>query len=137
MAQHRILKDYKEVEKLRRKVFDIKPELDYYENNLKEGKMIAVGSYIDDKLVGAAYISSSLHSLFIEQLFVHKEHQKKGIGSNLIRYILKHKNLFENYFNEKFIYSKAEPSSEEAFKMVQNLGYERSNDALDSVRKYL
>ena len=137
MVDYRILHDFREIEHLRRKAFEITSMLDYFENNLKEGKMVAVGAYLDGKLIGGAYISSSMHSLYIEQLFVNKEYQHQGIGSNIVRYILNNKGYFEKYFNEKYIYSKTEPSSDEALKMLENLGYKKADDALDTMRKYI
>lgn len=74
---------------------------------LKNGKYIVFGCFIDNTLVGACYISNAYKSLYIEQLFILKKYQKSKLhlGTNLLKFVLKNQNIIEKYFNTKFYFS--------------------------------
>ena len=125
-----------EVENLRKRVLNLTMvEKSFYYKELKNGKMQAIGVVLNNKLIAGAYISNSLNSLYIEQIFVDKQYQNKGVATNLINYIHKNKSIFENYFNSKFNVSKLEPNSKQIKKFYENLGYVESNDFQQSMKK--
>jgi len=96
---------------------------------LKEGKYLAFGSYLNDQLIGGCYISNSHNSLYIEELFISKQHQKTSLhlGTNLLLHILKNKDKVEEYFKTKLNYSYLEPrKNTETF--YENLGYKETSN---------
>lgn len=140
MIEYKLIEknNFKEIEKLRKDVFSYNMKEDsFYYRELIDGKMVAIGVFLDDNLIAGAYISDSLNSLYIEQLFVNNNYQKSGIGTNLIKYIHEHKNIFEEYFKTKFDFSKLEPNSKEIVDYYKKLGYIETNDFQESMNKKL
>lgn len=105
----KIISDEKEIiefEYLRYRVLGIKEEVNnvvstYYSNELSKGNMIALGFY-KEKLISGCIISKYLNNLHIEWIFTDKEYCNKGYASELIKYIVRYKSIFEEYFNKKF-----------------------------------
>ena len=138
MIEYRVIEKskLKEIENLRKEVFGFDSNNDsYYYRELLDSKMIAIGAFLDDILIAGAYISNSLNSLYIEQLFVSVDYQNKGIGKNLVTYIHKSKKIFEDYFKTKFEYSKLEPNSKKIVDYYEKLGFTQSNDFQESMKK--
>ena len=96
----------------------------FYINDLKSGKYLVIGAFLEGMLVAACYTKNTYHSLYIDQLFVLKKYQKTPlhIGSNLLKYILDNHKIIENYFQEKFYYSYLD-DYRGAKDFYQNLGY--------------
>ena len=108
---------------------------DFYLKKIKEGYLLAFGCFYQNQLVGCAYLSNYLNSLYIEQLFVKKEYQNHPlhIGYHLLEYILVNKKIFEDYFNEIFEYSRLESRGHDSF--YQALGYRQENNLLETMKK--
>ena len=96
----------------------------FYINDLKSGKYLVIGAFLEEILVAACYTKNTYHSLYIDQLFVLKKYQKTPlhIGSNLLKYILDNHKIIEEYFQEKFHYSYLD-DYRGTKDFYQNLGY--------------
>lgn len=133
---YKIVNNVKEIEDLRRDSFNIKfDNRNFYEQQINNGKILPLGGYINDELVAGVYISASFQSLYIDQLFVKKEYQHNGYGTNILQFVLNNKYIFEDFFKTEFEFSKAEIRNENALKLVQNLGYKQTDDIYGTVRK--
>ena len=91
---------YVGLENIRMAAYGIDETSLYFINGLSSGNMLPVGIYEDDKLVGGAYVSKSLSSLYIESIFINPEYQHKGYGKVLLNYIFANKKIFEDYFKK-------------------------------------
>lgn len=107
---------------------NFKVEETYHAKQLREGKYLVFGCFLETQLAGACYISNSYNSLYIEQLFIKKEYQRSNLhlGSNLLKYILKNKQIIENYFQTNFYYSYLDTSKNNEQLFLQ-LGYQEKN----------
>ena len=126
-----------ELENLRFNVYNhksIKPDETYFFRQMKEGKILPFGAYLDDTLVGACYVSKTYQTLFIDQLFVAKEYQnnEEHIGTNLLKYVLDNKEVCEEYFNTTFNFSYLDNRVPKTF--FENLGYKENNNGMMSKR---
>ena len=126
-----------ELETLRFNVYNlksIKPNETYFFLQMKEGKIIPFGAYLEDKLIGACYVSKTYQTLFIDQLFVSKEYQnnEEHIGTNLLKYVLDNKKVCEEYFNTAFNFSYLDNRVSKTF--FENLGYKENNNDMMSKR---
>ncbi len=128
MTDYKVVEDINNVEKLRRCAYGFSEDINkFYINSLTNKTMIAIGAYIDGILVGAAYVSSYLTSLYIENIFVDKEYRNNKVATNLIKYVITNKDFFEDFFGKKFITSKLEPNSYEIINLYERLGYSEPN----------
>ena len=111
--------------------------IDFYIKNVKEKRFVMVGAYLNNELIGGAYISSSFNSLYIEKIFVKKEYQRNElhVGYNLMKYILSNKSVFEHFFNKEFYYSKLEPNSKEIEQFYNKLGYVSEDNIIGIMKK--
>ena len=122
------------LENLRFKVYDyknIEPTETYFYREIKNGKILPFGVYENNKLIAGCYVSNSYKTLFIEHLFVLKEHQnnENHIGTNLLRYVLDNKEICENFFKMKFEFSYLDNRCSKLF--CEALGYkENRNDMM-------
>lgn len=107
----------------------------YYFSNLKTNTYLIFTTYLENELVAACYIKNTYNSLYIDQLFVKKEYQNSPyhFGSNLLKYILNHKQLIEKYLNTSFTYSYLEPNNKTK-NFYQSLGYQEKENLM---RKHL
>ena len=107
----------------------------YYFSNLKSNTYLIFTTYLENELVAACYIKNTYNSLYIDQLFVKKEYQNSPyhFGSNLLKYILNHKQLIEKYLNTSFNYSYLEPNNNTK-NFYQSLGYQENENLM---RKHL
>ena len=120
--------EFLKLENLRYEVLGLPKEImgkSYYLDKFNKYKLLGAGAYIDNKLVGGIYISDSYDTLYIEYLFVSKEYQsnKNHIGSELLSFVLKNKNAFEEYFNIDIYVSMLEPGSELLRMYYRKFGY--------------
>ena len=97
----------------------------FFAKNLGAGKYVVFGAYLDNKLVGACYVSNLYNSLFIEQLFVLKalQNSRYHIGTNLLKYVLCNRMVIEDYFNQKFKVSMLENKVVNS-SLYKKLGYD-------------
>lgn len=104
---------------------NIPPENGFYTKELTQGKYLVFGCYLDNQLVGACYTSKSLNSLYIEQLFILKQYQRSSLhlGSNLLKYVLDHKQVAEDYFKSTFYFSYLD-NYKDTINFYKSLGYE-------------
>lgn len=107
----------------------------YYFSNLKTNTYLIFTTYLENELVAACYIKNTYNSLYIDQLFVKKEYQNSPyhFGSNLLKYILNHKQLIEKHLNTSFTYSYLEPNNKTK-NFYQSLGYQEKENLM---RKHL
>lgn len=119
---------YVGLENIRMAAYGIDETSLYFINGLSSGNMLPVGIYEDDKLVGGAYVSKSLSSLYIESIFINPEYQHKGYGKVLLNYIFANKKIFEDYFKKEFLYSRLEPNSHDITGFYESLGYSEPDD---------
>lgn len=98
----------------------------YYYNALSNNKYFVFGCFCDNFLIGGCYVSNLYNSLYIEQLFIKREHQNNGIGHKFLEYVLKNKCLIEDFYHNRFYYSylDATPRAESLYK---RLGYREDN----------
>ena len=105
-----------EVERLRGDVFHVSGG-EYFTRAIRDGKIVVLGCFLQNELVGGAYLSSTYQSLFIESIFVRKEYQRHSlhVGSFMFRYILEHKDIFEKIFHTSFYQCRLESSNQDSF----------------------
>ena len=111
--------------------FDLKNT--FSANQLRNKKYLAFGAYLEDKLVGGCYVSSSRNSLYIEELFVRKDAKQIEVGTNLLKYVLKRKPFIEKYYRQEFNTSCLE-NREELNGIYQSLGYRKISQIVMSKR---
>ena len=123
------------LEKLRYNAYDmitsdIPYNQTYYAKELRNNKYIVYSAYIDNKIVGACYVSNSLNSLYIEQLFVRKDLQNTSynIGKSLLSYVLHNKQHIRKKFNKDIKTSYLSTRSKDLEKYYEKLGYEKVDD---------
>ena len=111
--------------------------INYYIKNIKEGRFKMVGAFLNDEIIGGAYISSSFNSLYIEQIFIRNDYQRSElhVGYNLMKFILNNKIEFEKIFKKDFYYSKLEPNSNEVESFYNKLGYVKEDNIFGTMKK--
>jgi GNAT superfamily N-acetyltransferase len=124
--QHKI----KELEKIRLDAYNAEQLGTFYIEMLKAKKAIVFVAKANKEIVGASYVSDSLYSLYIEQLFVKSCYQNQKIGTNLLYYILKNKQLAENYFQHPLNISRLAPASLISERLYRRMGYEDTTYAI-------
>lgn len=126
-----------ELESLRALCFDLdeKNMSSYYKNGILNDNMVAYVCTDDNNIVGAAYVSDSLYSLYIEQLFVHPDYRLNNIGSNIMKLLLNDKKYLEEKYNRLFSISSLEDCTNSDF--YKKLGYKESNGLMRTLKKKL
>ena len=127
-------KDYINLEQLRKDVFKIK-DSEYYMTKILEGKILVIGCFYQDELVAGAYLSNSYHSLFVEQIFVRDDYQGSvlHVGYYLMKYILEHKEIFDEFFHTSFDQCRLESRNCDSF--YEKLGFKTEDNILGTMRK--
>lgn len=100
----------------------------YFIDEITSGRVLVFTCNIDNEPVAVAYISNFSDSLFVDYLFVVPEYRNKGLqlGRNLLLYIIKNKQIVEEYFNRTFKYSKLSATSEKSKSLYLKIGYKES-----------
>jgi len=81
-----------------------------YAKDIKEMNLVALMcSDENENAVGGALIGVKKNNLFIHYLFVNKENRHKKIGSVILNFIARKKQMFEDFFFEDFNSIVAEP----------------------------
>jgi len=115
--------------------FDYKYIGSHFKNSINNNAILAYVCSLNEKIIGGAYVSDSLSSLYIEQLFVNPKYQSKGIGTALMNYVLNDVEYLENKFNHLILYSMLEDASHSNF--YKNMGYRESNNVMRVLKKRL
>lgn len=88
-----------------------------YEYSLK-----VYGAYVDDKLVGIIRVVGDGYSVvFIQDLLIYPEYQRKGIGSALLQHILKE---YENVYQKHLLTD----NTEKTIAFYKSLGFVMDTD---------
>ena len=103
-------------------------EKTYHTMNLKKENYLVFGCFLNNQLVGACYTSKSNNSLYIEQLFILKKYQRTSLylGKNLLLYVLKNKEMIEEYFHTTFDYSYLDAYGNTS-NLYTSIGYKKVN----------
>lgn len=127
-------KEILNLEELRCEVFETEGT-SYYLDLIYKERMLAIGGYLDDKLVGGVYVTDSFDSLFIEQVFVKKEFQNNSlhIGSSLLKYILENKKIIEKFFHKEFNRCRLESRNKDSF--YKMLGFREENNIIGTMKR--
>ena len=130
MVEYKVLnkEDYVSLENIRMQVNGLDSSSLYFIDSITKGEMLPIGVYLDDTLIGGAYISKSLNSLYIENIFIKTEYQHKGYAKGLLRYIFQNKKIFEEYFGMEFLFSKLEPNSNDIVEFYKSVGFSEPNN---------
>lgn len=127
-------------EQMRLKAYGIRGNLEVgdseYIEEITTGKILVFLFEIDDLPVAGCYISNFQNTLYVDYVFVLEEYQRKGLhyGQKLLRYILEHKEIVENYFQRKFCRSELAPSKEEIIPIYEAIGYKQKSP--DTITMY-
>lgn len=113
---------------------------DYYAKSLLDGTMLLFGTYIEDELCAACYVSVVSSSIFIDHIFVKKSYQNTDlrIGRQLLEYINFNKKIVEEHLpcqslqTSKLIYT-----SEKAKLLYLKIGYRVTNKTLNIMTKHI
>lgn len=129
-------KEIEELEKLRCEIIKI-DKSNYYLDLLLNGKIIGIGCYYNNQLIGGAYISDFLNSIYIEQLFVKEEYQNNAlhIGSSILKYILENKKIFSEYYNKNFDTCRLESKNRDS--LYSKLGFKKEGNIMGTMKKRL
>lgn len=114
------------LETMRLNVFNFPPYLNgskYFKYNIKHRNFLVYGLIIDNKLVGASYISDRYNSLYIEEIFIDKKYQNRGLGKSLLMYILKENQYISKYYKKELEVSKLEYTNLNNKRLYNLLGY--------------
>lgn len=105
----------------------------YYANQLRKNKYIVFAYIYEGEMVAACYVSNSLDSLYVEQLFVAKRYQEVGLhlGQKLLSSIIENKNFVEHYFNKEFTYTKISPCDPKSNNIYKKMGYRLIHKSLN------
>lgn len=129
--------NFKIIERIRKEAFNIEDteQNDYYYQKIKNNSIYVIQCYYNNELVGGAYISNYLNSLFIEQIFIIKKYQKSDLhlGTKLMKYIIDNKRKFETVFDTQFSFSRLESCMEDHF--YENLGYSEEQNVLETMKR--
>lgn len=120
------------LETMRLNVFNFPPYMSdkYFKYNIKHRNFLVYGLIIDNKLVGAAYISDRYNSLYIEEIFIDKKYQNRGLGKSLLMYILKENQYISKYYKKELEVSKLEYTNENNKRLYNLLGYKDDHHVL-------
>ena len=129
-------KEIEDLEKLRCEIIKI-DKSNYYLDLLLKGKIIGIGCYYNNQLIGGSYISDFLNSLYIEQIFVKEEYQNNAlhIGSSILKYILENKKIFSEYYNKNFDNCRLESKNRDSF--YSKLGFKNEGNIMGTMKKRL
>lgn len=111
---------------MRLNVFNFPPYINdskYFKYNIKHRNFLVYGLIIDNKLVGASYISDRYNSLYIEEIFIDKKYQNRGLGKSLLKYILKENQYISKYYKKELEVSKLEYTNLNNKRLYNSLGY--------------
>lgn len=128
---------YNLLEKVRSNAYNIDFISNSYKSFVEDGKLFFAGAYLNEELVAGCFMSNKYDSIFIEELFVAKKYQNKGlgIGSNLLKFILDNKEELEIYYDKKFDYTKLEAASKSLEEFYEKLGYHTQDSFINMVKR--
>jgi GNAT superfamily N-acetyltransferase len=118
------------LELLRLDAYQAEALSEYYQKLLYEKKLLVFIAKQNKEIIGGCYVSNSEYSLYLEQLFIKSTYQNQGIGTSLIYYILKHKQIVDDYFNISTNLAKLCPASPSSERLYRRLGFKDSDISL-------
>ncbi len=92
-----------------------------------------MGAFLDNELVGVVYINDYYKSLYIDQIFVDKKLHRNKIATNMLKYVLNNKEMFEKIFNKKFDISRLESNGSDLF--YEEMGYKKENNVIGTFKR--
>jgi len=115
---------------LKNKIFSYEDTPTIYDRNLFYAKFSSgywmYAAYYEEELIGASYVTDLGDAILIDQIFIDKRYQRKGIGTRLLKFILDDKENLEKIFNKKFNRCILRPLTASEEKFYSNVGF--SND---------
>ena len=82
---------------------------------------------LDKKMVAGCIISDSSNSIYIEWIFTDDKYRKKGIASNMLKYIERNKDIFNRYYSYNFSNIMLEPL-DKSIEFYKSNGYRFGSD---------
>lgn len=128
--------DKEKIELLRKEVFELKEVGSYYLNELLNNKEYAFVLFDNDIMIAGIYFHRFKNALMIDQVFVKKEYQNKGIATNLIKKLLSIKSVLEELLGEKLNICRVE-SNNKSHDVYIKIGFNESNNDKDMLHKTL
>ena len=87
-----------------------KEDCSYYDA-IEKGDMIALQCLEEEQAIGGVLLEPKNKDIQITRIFVEKEHQKRGAGSFMLKYVSDHQSFFEDYYGMDFKGMIVEPIS--------------------------
>ena len=133
--EYKIMKNTPEnalfVERMRYRAYGVQTLIDPTEEDfmgdIQDGSFLVFLCLINGQPASACYISNYNVTLYVEYLFTLPEYQNKKLylGKQLLQYIIDHKELVEEYFQQKFKKSSLCPGNNGVVPFYNSLGYTR------------
>ena len=127
-------KEILELEKLRLKCIGSNrtneldnPDKTYMGSKLLNNEFIGLAYMLDKKMVAGCIISDSSNSIYIEWIFTDDKYRKKGIASNMLKYIERNKDIFNRYYSYNFSNIMLEPL-DKSIEFYKSNGYRFGSD---------
>lgn len=120
------MKEYIEVEKLRREVLNINNmNTSKYIEELKDKELYSYVTRINNEMAAGCYFSVDYSILNIHQLFVKEMYQNTGakLGRNLLQYIFDNKHSVEKLTGKYIHLSMIYPTNDKSLALYKKIGY--------------
>ena len=85
------------------------PNKTFMGNKLLNNEYIGLAYMKDKQMIAGCIISDASNSIFIEWIFTDHDYRKKGIATNMLKYIEKNKKIFNRYYSYDFSKIMLEP----------------------------
>ena len=129
--------EIKKIELLRGEVFNIKELGGFYLDNLLNKTEYALGTFDNNIIVGGIYFHRFDTILMIDQVFVKKEYQNQGIGTNLIKTLLNSKADLEQLLGSELTMCNIDSRDKKSHDIYSNIGFRESKRDTDTLYKRL
>lgn len=103
------------------------PDKTYMGSKLLNNEFIGLAYMLDKKMVAGCIISDSSNSIYIEWIFTDDKYRKKGIASNMLKYIERNKDIFNRYYSYNFSNIMLEPL-DKSIEFYKSNGYRFGSD---------
>ncbi len=125
-----------ELELLRKEVLHLDEIGIFYLSQLLDNKEYGISTKDkDNKIVAGCYFHRLENTLMIDQLFVKKECQNKGIGKKLINNLFVNKEKLEKLLGDKINVCRISSNNEKAKTIYKKMGFRESRLDSDSFIK--
>lgn len=132
---------FKSYELLRMKAYKKEKLEESISNNyfikLMLGKMMIVGLYLDNVLVGGLYLSLNRDYLFVDQLFIDCKYHNSGLrlGRYLLNNTIINKDMIINYFNKDYNSVKLIGYDDKSKSIYKSIGFDYENNGIMLVKR--